>query len=301
MNTSALEHQFGLGPSLRFSADTSGLVLAEIDNPLATARICLQGAQLLTWRPRNAAMPVVWLSDAVKLVPGKSGHSGVPVCWPWFGNHDSETGFPAHGFARTAAWQVVASGLEPDGATRITLRLAESDQSRAQWPHSAVLELTMIVGDSLKLALTTTNTGQTEILIGEAFHTYFQVGDIAQARVTGLENVTYADKVKDFARSVQHNAITFVGETDRVYLDTEAECVIEDPSLGRRIRIAKSGSRSTVVWTPGETKGDQMGDLGLNGWQHMLCVESANAMENRVRVPAGASHTLAVEYRAEAL
>lgn len=301
MDTSLLNQQFGLATSLRFVDTPNGLIVAEIENPLASARISLQGAQLLTWRPRTASIPVVWLSDAVTLSPGKSGHSGVPVCWPWFGNHESEPGFPAHGYARTAAWKVIATGLEADGATHITLRLIESEQSHAQWPHKATLELSLIIGDSLKMALTTTNTDSEDIVICEALHTYFQVGEIAQARVTGLDGITYADKVESFARSVQQGVITFSGETDRIYLDTEADCIIEDPALHRRIRITKSGSQSTVVWTPWQEKGDKMGDLGTDGWRHMVCVESANAMDNRVTVPVGQSHTLAVEYRTEAM
>jgi D-hexose-6-phosphate mutarotase len=300
MSVQALNAKFGLGAPLRFVEDPdSGLVVAEIDNPLSIARICLQGAHLLTWRPRTSSIPVVWLSDAAQLTPGKSPHSGAPVCWPWFGNHESESGYPAHGFARNAPWEVIATSHDSDGATRITLRLIETGKSRAFWPASSTLELAISVGTRLSMALTTTNSGSVDIVIGEAFHTYFQVGDIAQARVIGLENTVYADKVENFARSKQEGTITFAGETDRVYLDTSAECIIEDPVLQRRIHVAKSGSRSTVVWTPWQEKGDKMGDLGTDGWRHMLCVESANAMENRVAIKAGESHTLAVEYSVE--
>jgi len=28
-------------------------------------------------------------------------HGGVPVCFPWFGNHPTDATKPAHGFART--------------------------------------------------------------------------------------------------------------------------------------------------------------------------------------------------------
>ena len=301
MDTSTLNQQFGLSSSLRFSDDSNGLIVAEIDNSLATARICLQGAHLLNWQPHGAAVPIVWLSDSAQLLPGKSPHSGAPVCWPWFGAHASDPGLPAHGYARNLPWAVIATASEANGATRIILRLQGNERARALWPHATTLELTISVGETLRLALTTSNTGDAEITIGEAFHTYFQVGDIAQTRVTGLEGVTYADKVADFARSVQHGPITFSGEVDRVYVDTDAECLIEDPVLQRRIRIAKSGSLATVVWTPGQTKGEQLGDLGPDGWRHMVCVESANAMENQVLIPPGEAHTLAVEYRAEPL
>lgn len=301
MDTTTLNDQFALDTALRFVDDPSGLIVAEIENPLASARICLQGAHLLTWRPRSSSIPVVWLSEGAQLTPGKSPHSGAPVCWPWFGSHENDSSLPAHGYARNAPWRVVATSTEANGATCITLQLIETEKSLTQWPHSAMLTLTVVVGESLKMAMTTTNTGATAVVIGEALHTYFQVGDIAQARVAGLEGTTYADKVASFARSVQQGAITFSGETDRVYVDTTAECIIEDPALQRRIRVAKSGSDSTVVWTPWQEKGDKMGDLGTDGWRHMLCVESANAMENRVTVPAGGAHTMTVEYRTEPL
>ena len=69
--------------------------------------------------------------------------------------------------------------------------------------------------------------------------------------------------------------------------------------LRRRIHIAKSGSRATVVWTPWTEKADKMGDFGPDGWRGMVCVESANAAQNTVTVRPGGSHTLTVEYRAE--
>ncbi len=72
--------------------------------------------------------------------------------------------------------------------------------------------------------------------------------------------------------------------------------------LKRRIRIAKSGSLSTVVWTPWTDKAERMGDLGQpDGWREMLCVESANAFDNAVRVEAGTRHTLMAIYHAEPL
>ena len=131
-------------------------------------------------------------------------------------------------------------------------------------------------------------------------HTYFRIGDIGAVRVTGLENCDYWDKVGGSVLKRQSGQITFSGETDRVYVNTAAECVIEDDQLGRRIHVAKSGSLSTVVWTPWTEKAAKMGDMGQpDGWREMVCIESVNAMENVVKVAAGTRHTMIVEYRAE--
>ena len=295
-----LNTQFGILDHLNFREDASGLIVAEISNDQASASLCLQGAHLMTWRPKSQAVPVVWLSRDAKLAAGKSIRGGVPVCWPWFGAHATESSFPGHGYARTVPWQVVESGIEPNGETRLTLHLIESDKTRAQWPHESQLELTMIVGETLQMELTTTNTGKTDFVIGEALHTYFYVGDIGAVRVTGLADCDYWDKVGASTLRKQDGGIAFSDETDRVYIHTAAECVIEDDKLKRRIRVAKSGSLSTVVWTPWTEKASKMGDMGQpDGWREMVCVESANALDNVVNIPAGSRQGLTVKYWAE--
>jgi D-hexose-6-phosphate mutarotase len=295
-----LNGQFGIKGHLNFREDASGLIVAEISNGQASASLCLQGAHLMRWKPNSQPVPVIWLSRDAKLAAGKSIRGGVPVCWPWFGAHASESGFPGHGYARTVPWQVVESGIEPGGATRLSLRLMPSDKTRAQWPHECTLDLTVIVGETLRMEMVTENTGTSSFVIGEALHTYFQIGDIGTVRVTGLAGCDYWDKVGDSTLKQQVGAITFWGETDRVYINTAAECVIEDDKLKRRIHVAKSGSHSTVVWTPWTEKATKMGDMGQpDGWREMVCVESVNAIDNVVNIAAGTRHTLIVEYRAE--
>ena len=295
-----LNMQFGIDKRLEFRADASGLVVAEIRNEQASASLCLQGAHLKTWKPRSQSVPVIWLSRDARLSAGKSIRGGAPVCWPWFGPHGSESGFPGHGFARTVPWRVVETGTEPDGKIRLTLRLVDDEKTRVQWPHACTLSLTVIVGDTLRMEMTTENTGGSDFEIGEALHTYFQIGDIGAVRVKGLEDCEFWDKVGESALRKQIGAIGFSGETDRVYINTASECVIEDDQLSRRIRVAKSGSLSTVVWTPWTEKAGKMGDMGQpDGWREMVCVESANALENVVKVAAGSRHTMIVQYRAE--
>jgi len=162
-----------------------------------------------------------------------------------------------------------------------------------------------VVGDKLEMQLATTNLGDAPVQIGEALHTYLQISDIGAVSVNGLEGSEFHDKVDNFARKKQKGAIGFDGEVDRVYVNTPADCVIVDAGLKRRIRIAKTGSLSTIVWTPWTEKAEKMGDMGKGksgaGWREMVCVESANAMDNVVTVAPGETHTMAVTYSVEAL
>ncbi len=295
-----LNARFGISGQLTFRDDTSGLTVVEINNSQARAALCLQGAHLMNWQPKSQVIPVVWLSRDAKLAAGKSIRGGVPVCWPWFGAHATDASFPGHGFARTVPWQVIESGTEPNGATRLTLRLVESEKTKLQWPQATQLDLIVVIGTTLRMELITENIGTTDVVIGEALHTYFHISDIAAVRVNGLEGCEYWDKVGGATLKKQDGAINFADETDRVYINTPATCVIEDDKLKRRIHIAKSGSLSTVVWTPWTEKANKMGDMGQpDGWREMVCVESANALENTVNIKAGTRHALIVEYRAE--
>ncbi|MFP5507129.1 MAG: D-hexose-6-phosphate mutarotase [Gammaproteobacteria bacterium] len=300
LDSAALNARFGIPDHLSFRDAPGGMHVAEVDNAHATASIALQGAHLMTWTPKGAH-PVVWLSEQAKLAPGKSIRGGVPICWPWFGPHASEPSFPGHGFARTVPWDLAETQKLANGATRLVFRLPHSDATRAQWPHPSEVEIHMVVGPTLEIDLVTRNTGDAPITVGEALHTYFEVGDVRKVKVHGLDGCPYVDKVDGGARKQQAGPVTIAGEVDRIYLESTADCVIEDPVLGRRIRIAKKGSASSVVWNPWIEKAAKMGDLGDSGYLRMLCVESANADADVVSIPPGAEHHLWVRYSVESL
>jgi glucose-6-phosphate 1-epimerase len=292
-----LNRCFGIAGQVHFTTGPGGLVVAEVVNPAGAATIALQGAHVMTWAPAGEH-PVIWLSPVAKFAPGKSIRGGVPVCWPWFGPHATESGFPGHGYARTVTWEVVRTETR-SGGTYLLFRLVESEATRAQWPHATEVTLAVTVGTSLDFELTTRNLGAAAVTIGDALHTYFEVGDVRNVKVHGLDGSPYLDKVDGGERKVQVGPVTIGGEVDRIYLDSTADCVIDDPDLNRRIRVSKSGSRSTVVWNPWIDKAAKMADFGANGYLKMLCVESTNAAEDVVSVAPGAAHILAVTYTIE--
>jgi len=295
---STLNDRFAIKGHVTFQDGPQGAALAEVHNQHATARISLQGAQIIHWAPLNES-PVIWLSRAAKFIPGKSLRGGVPVCWPWFGPHASESSFPAHGFARTIDWEVIDSKALEDGRTQLAFRLRENATSRSQWPHNTPLECRITVGDALEIELVTKNEDDSTVTITEALHTYFEIGDIGQISIHGLEDTEYLDKVDDGQRKIQHGPVMIGSELDRIYVETRAECIIDDPVLQRKIHISKTGSNSTVVWNPWIEKANKMGDLGEDGYRHMVCIESANAAEDTVTIAPGETHQMWVRYRIE--
>ena len=300
MTLAELNQKFAISGHVEFREIADGIIIAEVANQHSLSNITLQGAHVATWQPRGQE-PVIWLSPFAKFAPGKSIRGGVPICWPWFGPHATDNKLPGHGFARTVMWEIRETKALENGATFLRFGLLENDTTRAQWPHPSTAELEVTVGNSLKVDLVTKNTGSAPFVLGEALHTYFQISDVEKMTIRGLEDCDYLDKVGEPARRTQQGGIVIESEVDRVYVDTAADCVIEDRGMNRAIRIAKQGSHSTVVWNPWTEKANKMGDFGEHGYRAMVCVESANAFDNLVTVNAGETHRLSVEYSVEAL
>lgn len=278
-----------------------GLAYIDVANEHGEATLCTQGAQLTHWHPRSSPQPVTFMAGAAQTLPGKPMRGGMPICWPWFGPHPRDAAMPSHGFARNLVWQAGDVETLADGATRVSLTLRDDDRTRRWWPAPFRLDYRVTVGPTLRAELVTTNTGTEPLVLTEAVHTYFLVGDIGAVEVLGLDGTGYVDSAAGGERRTQSGPVRFDGEVDRVFLGTDSDCVIVDAQLRRRITVRKSGGRSTIVWNPWAAKAARLADLGdapgaQAGWRQMVCVESGNALDDRVRVAPGDGHVLSIEY-----
>ena len=259
-----------------------------IRTPLATAAVSLHGGQLLSFAPRGFD-DLLWLSPDSKRAPDAI-RGGVPVCWPYFGRQGQADDVPQHGFARNTKWTLVEAGNEADGGTMIELSLPE----RAGTPLR--LRQTLRIGRGLTQALTTHNTGPAPVAFTQALHTYLRVGDAQRVQVGGLDGLAYADKYEGREHR-QAGAWNLhdprdPGRSDRIYHRTGGRYALHDPVLRRRIDLATLGSRSLVVWNPGEQGIAAIGDAPAGGWRDFVCLEAANAGEDVIELAPGATHTL---------
>lgn len=271
-----------------------GLHEITCSNSFGSYRVLTQGAQLLSWHPKDQP-DVVWISPHARFLPGKPPRGGTPICWPWFGPH-THSDYPAHGLVRAREWSIDGYARESDGTDILQFSTLTDPDSTPLWPHNARLDLTYRMGSDLTLSLTTTNLGNESITITEAVHTYFGVGDVRKIEIQGLSGSTYLDRLAADARSIQSGPLAITGETDRVYLDTPPDCSITDPILDRILHISSEGARSKVVWNPWSDKAAKLGDLGESDYLQMVCVESGNIADDHVTIAPGAQHTLRIRY-----
>jgi glucose-6-phosphate 1-epimerase len=288
-----LNERFGVADQLDFEKGPGGLVVARIENEHALVRVALHGAHVLSFQPHGGD-EVLWLSRRSYFAQGRAIRGGIPICWPWFGPHPENATLPSHGFARTSVWQVSGSNTSPNGTTSLELKLTPDFNIRALWPRDFELTVKFAIGKDLSVDLTTKNTGNEPLAISAALHSYIVVGDIRETKVRGLETAKYINTVagSEGERPASGAPIEFTGETDRVYLDTEATCEIDDLRHGRKIRIAKRGSRSTVVWNPWTDKARSLPDLGEDQFPDFVCVETANARDDARTLAPGELHAL---------
>ncbi len=298
---SILNKQFGIADKLKFELTTSGQVIVQIDNRFAKASLALQGAHLLSWKLTDGE-DVIWLSEEAVFSKGKSIRGGIPVCWPWFGSHPDENTFPSHGYARTAEWEVTETKELTDGRTYLGLKLSQDILKEKYHFDGVDLELQVIVGDTLEMVMISRNGSEKTITIGGAFHTYFNVSNIQNVTIRGLENQTFIDTLDNDQQKKEAEPILINAEIDRIYLEDSKnnnDCVIEDTGLMRKIRISKKGSYSTVVWNPWIEKSNRLGDMGKDGYKNMVCVETTNAVDDVVSIEPGGEHRLSVCYQLE--
>lgn len=258
----------------------------------STLEVALQGAQVIDWTIPGTP-PVLFISPKSGFLPGTAIRGGVPLVFPWFGPKPGDPRAAQHGFARVGDWTLESASVEAGGACVMAMTLADDERTRAVWPHAFGTRFVVSAGRQLRLGLEIRNTGASPYTFEAALHTYLAVSDVRRIRVHGLENTDYLDKVGGAVRKREGAApITFTGETDRVYLDTTSACTVEDPDWKRRIVVAKSGSRSTVVWNPWIEKARTMGDLGEAAWTGMVCIETANAAVDARTLAPRACHVL---------
>lgn len=274
-----------------------GFPIIRIDNEHASAVISVYGAQVLSYRSKNSTKDLLYVSEKAFFEKGKAIKGGIPICWPWFGQDQEKVGTQMHGFARNMLWKLEDTRVLADGETVIILSLTDTEETKKLWPHEFKLTLKIQVGKTLKLVLQTENTGSSSFVITQAMHAYFAIDDIHQISILGLDQVSYFDKVSGKTESVlQKNDLFIDQEVDRIYTDVPCELVLVDRESNRKVIIHSKGSETAIVWNPWIEISKNSGDLTDDAYQQFVCIETANAVEDKVIVEANASYFLEAEY-----
>ncbi|WP_043527537.1 D-hexose-6-phosphate mutarotase [Litchfieldella xinjiangensis] len=256
--------------------------------------VSLQGAQVLHYLPYGATPPDapphqdagwLWVTPTPQDLPGAI-RGGIPLCWPWFADEHTadetpDRSGPMHGPARKAEWHLDAVDEHEEG---IELHLSPTQRLHSQLSPRAVIQAN---AQRLHVELITEHRGETPAKMTAALHSYFAVAEAQRCRVEGLAGARYLDKNQGFAEQFQQGELGIRGPVDRIY-ESNRVTILDDGR--RRLRIAKQGSDSTVVWHPGDAPPD---DTPIDAAPRFLCVETACTRLDPVWLVPGAQHLLA--------
>lgn len=277
-----------LSPTVVLSTINQRQVL-RVANEQACASIAIEGAHVFEFQPANQDN-LLFVSRAESFETGEAIRGGIPVCWPWFGTHPSMPDAPSHGTARTQNWDYQITVDESD-RTEIVFRFHQAQNEFV--PTELKAELTVSIGKTLLMSLSTENVGESPIQISQALHTYFRVTDIAETQVQGFPPCRYLDKLSGQSHEIK-GTVTIDQETDWVIQDQGQPMVItaNNPSA---VKMTRLGSRSVVLWNPWIEKSKTLSHFLPHEYQQMVCLEAGNVGEDARLLKPGQSHALIME------
>jgi glucose-6-phosphate 1-epimerase len=276
-----------------------------ITHPKFFAEICLQGAQLTRFSPTQGP-DLIWLSQSADYIKGQGLRGGIPICWPWFGSLaknptciknqvEAETfnyETLAHGFVRKLDWQLTAYAESVHGV-ELSLTIKHSEESLKIWPFEFSLTCHFILSDDIEIQLETTNLSKQDMHFSQALHSYFPTDNIHKTRILGTEQQRYVDTLDNWCVKTQQQPVSVKEEVDRIYFGKANYTIL----MPRDVITVSSNSSSTVIWNPWINKSKRLSQFGPNDYESMLCIESANVLDDSVSLASDASHTLSLTIR----
>ena len=245
--------------------DPGGRDALQLSSAGGTAVIAMLGAQVLSWR--TDAGDVLWSAAKAAYEPGKPVRGGIPLVFPWFGDHPRDAKLPAHGFARNREWQLVHANDGPE----------------------------VVPASSLRLVFTVENTGESVFSFEEALHTYFGVGDVTVATVHGLEGVQFTEHAAaPEAKWDEKQPLAFRAETDRIFQGVPDRLELRAAALSRKVELTSRDARSAIVWNPWPAKTAKLSQMGADDWKTFCCIETANVRDHAVKLAPGEAHRLSL-------
>ncbi|QPB42413.1 D-hexose-6-phosphate mutarotase [Rodentibacter haemolyticus] len=225
-----------------------------LKHAVGTAKIALQGAQLLSWQPKGAEQDVLWLSEIEPFQKGTAIRGGIPICYPWFGSVKQ----PAHGTARIRLWQLSHYDISAE-KVRLEFELF-SDLN--------IIEAKLVMIFTEQCGITFTHYGEQPAQV--ALHSYFNVGDIAQVEIANLPKTCFNSLNQKQESVPSPRRIT--ENVDCIYTADNMQNQIIDDAFHRTIELHHHNATQLVLWNPWHKATSAMSE---KGYLNMICLETA--------------------------
>lgn len=288
-----------LPPGVRLSdsraeyGSASALPLLVVENERCRAVLAFQGAQLLSFAPKDGP-ELLWLSPRAHFAPGQAIRGGIPLCLPWFGVNRRRPELPKHGWFRTRPWQLREIRVDASGAVSVVMGVASQPGDLREFPWAFEAEVEYRLASELQCTLQLRNASDTVMPLSFAMHSYF-VADVAAAKVFGLGSGRCLDNTDSLRVKQQPAPQGFEAEVDRVFEGVGGSQRLEAGE--HAVQISGQACDTLVIWNPGAELAEQLADVG-DGYRDYVCVERGMAFADEVALAPGdeyrASMTIAL-------
>lgn len=288
------------------------LIVLEVQNTAGTAEILLLGAQLISFQTNQEIHPIVWKSKETIYKESTPVRGGIPIIAPWFGDpstnpqsvQDSiikkETA-PAHGFARTSEWVLEEIEERSQKETRIVFSLDSKSTDLHLWKNPFSMQITYLVGEDLSVILEVKNVSSQEMTLALALHTYFAISDVSNVSIPSFDGLPYFDSLRNLEQKVWDGDANIDREIDIRLQNIPSKHEIIDQQWQRKIIIETKGSASAVLWNPWIEKAKRLSMFGDEEYKKMICIETANILDDVKTLTTGSSHTLQLKISTSSL
>jgi len=266
----------------------NGFKYLYVENKSASAKIAIQGAHIFHFQKKSEKY-LLWVSEKSNFENGKAIRGGIPICWPWFGEHTVDKSLPKHGFARISQWELSSVKELDENHTEVIMTLSSS----SSWAYKFLLTARFVISESLSLSVRTENLDDRNFTISQALHTYFSVNNIDEVKIDGLEKIEYIDFLNAH-RVLQTGSILIDKEVDRIYQNVSYPLNLTDEK--HSVKIDSIGSNSSVVWNPWKEKCVNMSDMQKDSYKNFVCLETTNTREDERVIKPKQSHTIYAKY-----
>ena len=288
-----------LSPSVFLKEDKTGNQYVIIEHPQVKAAFALHGAHLLHFQAK-AQHPVIWISPTAIYRDQKAIRGGVPICWPWFGAASADLGedLPSHGFARISKWYTGNISEKSTGVV-LTLILNASSETKTRWPFDFKLTLKATLTDKLTLELITQNTGNVPFTYQGALHSYINISDVSNIKITGLNEKSSNNLTGEI--NIKADDLVIDQAIDSIYEKALGTIVLNDLGFKRQINIDNNGNDAEIVWNPWIDGAHACPDMPDDSYKTMLCIESAILSQKGKVLEAGSKHIVSTTLTAMTL
>ncbi|XP_074383662.1 putative glucose-6-phosphate 1-epimerase isoform X2 [Apium graveolens] len=227
----------------RFINDHSGLPCVFLSEPGgSSAQVLLYGGQVISWKNEQGDELLFKSSKPTGKSP-KSIKGGISICFPQLGTSGASE---KQGSSRSKLWSLdnCPMHLVPTGSpSSVDLILKPTANDTIIWPCSFELRILISLSPGkLSIVPQVKNTDNRSLSFTFAVRNYLSVSDISEVRVEGLETLDYLDNLLHRERfTEQADALTFDGEVDRIYLETQTNIAIIDHEKKRTFVLRKDG------------------------------------------------------------